>query len=102
MANEKFPGVPVVLNGETHLIPSLSLRQVQENYETLSAPVEVDGDNLLKRFDAYLPIILLAVQRNYPEVTSENLRDWLGLSNFYKVLAVVKGVSGLSESEPGE
>jgi hypothetical protein len=98
----KFPGVPIVLNGETYLIPSLSLRQVQENYGVLSEPFEITNDNLLQHFDTFLPVIAIATQRNYPDVTEDNLRDWLALSSFYKVLAIVKGVSGLTEVSSGE
>jgi hypothetical protein len=102
MANEKFPGVPLVLNGERCLIPSLSLRQVQENYDVLTAPVDVTNENLKEHFKQYLPIIGLAVRRNYPEIKDDDLLDYLGLSNFYKALAIVKGSSGLQEIEPGE
>jgi hypothetical protein len=102
MAKTKFPGVPIVLNGETLLIPSLSLRQVQENYDLLSKPFEITTENLLEHFDTFLPIIALAIQRNYPDVAEDDLRDWLALSSFYKVLAIVKGVSGLTEVDSGE
>jgi hypothetical protein len=102
MANEKFPGVPLVLNGERYLIPSLSLRQVQDHYDVLTAPIEITEENLGKHFTAYVPMIGLAIRRNYPEIKDEELFDWLGVSNFYKTLAIVKGTSGLQEIEPGE
>jgi hypothetical protein len=102
MANEKFPGVPLVFDGRRHLIPSLSLRQVQENYDVLTAPVEITEENLKEHFSKFVPIIGLAIRRNYPEVKDEDLLDWLDVSNFYKTLAIVKGTSGLQEIEPGE
>jgi hypothetical protein len=103
MANEKFPGVPMVLDGARYLIPSLSLRQLHDNYELIAAPIDtVTNENLQTYFVKYLPVIHLAIGRNYSDITEENLQDWLGITTFSTALAIVKGVSGLQEVSPGE
>jgi len=104
-----FSGVPVFMNGRDYIIPSLSLRQVQENYEKLAnaasaleASVTDPSKTVVDAFNDYLPIIGMAVRRNYPEVTDDNLGDWLDTSNFSEVLIIVQSLSGFKASKTGE
>jgi hypothetical protein len=98
-----FRGVPFFLNGKTYIVPSLSLKQFQQNYDALTAPVDAgDASSMSAQFARYVPIILLAFKRNYPDVTEENLYDWLDLSTFRDMLLTVQGASGMKQAEPGE
>jgi len=97
----KFLGVPLYLNGQNYYIPSLSTRDFRANQETLVAPFPegaAPGDS----FDRYIPIILLALNRNYPEVTRENLEEWLDLYTFRQAIATVQGASGIVPVSEGE
>jgi hypothetical protein len=113
MTAVRFKGVPFFMNGQEYLIPSLSLKQVQDNHEKLAntAPVEVEGadaanvdpvNSALATFTTYIPIILMAVQRNYPEVTEADLWEWLDMGNFAEVLSIVQAAAGFKASAPGE
>jgi len=103
MAGEKFKGVPLFLNGQTYLVPSLSLRQFEENEAVLTEPVgETTQETLKAQFAKYVPMILLAMQRNYPEVMEANLYDWLDLGTFRDAFLAVQGASGMTAAKPGE
>jgi len=103
MSKPKFKGVAIFMNGQDYLVPSLSLDQFEEHYKTLTDPVEAaEGDTLFAQFKKYVPVILLALQRNYPEVTVADLRDWLDLNTFREAFLAVQGSSGLTVATPGE
>ena len=101
MANEKFSGIPFLLNGERRIVPALSLKQFRENLAVLTADIPA-GEGLDAQVDRFMPVILLAVQRNYPDITLENLNDWLDMSNFREMYLAVQGASGLKAVAPGE
>jgi hypothetical protein len=96
------------MGGKEYIIPSLSLRQVRENYDALSqmdTPDDAASDPIksaLATFTRYIPIITLAVQRNYPEVTEENLWEWLDMGNFADALSIVQSASGFKAVTAGE
>lgn len=86
----KFKGVPVYMNGQNYYIPSLSTRQYQEQQAFLSAGIP-DDTSPEKVSTWFHPIILLAINRNYPDVTLEDLQDWLdGVTSPEAIAAVTK------------
>lgn len=101
MAETRFRGVTFFMNGRDYVIPSLSLRQLQEHYDLLTKPGKKD-ENLVAQFAKYLPVIGQAVRRNYPEVTDADLEDWLDISCFREIVLVVQGASGIKAAAPGE
>lgn len=97
MEQVRFKGVPLYLNGAEYIIPSLSLRQVEEFDETLSQPVNAaDGDitGLRMILSTYLPVIGAAIRRNYPEVKDEDLLDWLDLESVGEAIKIIQNASG--------
>ena len=101
MQKLRFPGVPVFLNGQNYYIPSLSLRDFRANYELLSKGMP-EGATAAEVQERYNPIILLAVQRNYPDVTLEQLGDWLDLYTFNEALKAMQNASGTVPVTEGE
>jgi hypothetical protein len=97
----KYLGVPVFLNGQNYYIPSLSTRDFRANYDLLTKPAP-EGATIIETFDRLIPVILLAVNRNYPDVTLENLNDWLDLTTFKLAMEAVQGASGLRPVAEGE
>jgi hypothetical protein len=97
----KYPGVPVYLDGQNYYIPSLSTRDFRAHYETLTAAPAADG-GAIEAFDRYIPIVLLAVNRNYPEVTQGQLEEWLDLYTFRQAIAAVQNASGMTPVTEGE
>ena len=98
MAEVKFRGVAFFMNGREYIVPSLSLRHFQDNYELLTTP-PVD---LREQFSLYIPVIGLALRRNYPEISDEELKDMLDLSSFRDALVAVQGASGMKTVAAGE
>lgn len=91
------------MNGEAYIVPGLNLGQLEDFERDLSMPVEEQAALGLKgRFDLYLPVILAAINRNYPHVTLEDLREWLSLEGFGDLLLIVQSASGMREVAPGE
>ena len=99
----KFKGVAVEFsNGETLIVPPLSLGSVeilQERLTNFKGGVDSDSVNLVVDATA------LALQRNYPDITKEKIKDELvDLGNMEAVMLAVMDVSGLrrKEQEKGE
>jgi hypothetical protein len=100
MAQLKFLGVPVYMNGQNYYIPSLATKDFREHEATLSEVVA--GETVVAMFDRFIPIIGLAIRRNYPEVTNENLEDWLDLHTFKLAIKAVQDASGMEPVSAGE
>lgn len=101
MQKLNFLGVPVYMNGKNFYVPSLCTRDFRANYALLSAPPAQDATPM-ESFDRYIPVILLAVKRNYPEVTQDNLEEWLDLHTFKLAIAAVQAASGMTPVSEGE
>jgi hypothetical protein len=97
----KYLGVPVYMNGQNYYIPSLSTRDFRQHYDTLSAP-PAEGATALSTFDTFIPVIGAAIRRNYPEVTDEQLGEWLDLTTFPLAIKAVQSASGLQPVSEGE
>ena len=113
----QYLGVPIFFAGKTWLVPSLSVLQFQQYVGIISNPtpgVELPEDatpeqrseliqaETTKRFAVLIPILGLAMRRNYPEVTDEMLFDQLDLHTFRDVLQAAQAASGLEAVKPGE
>ena len=105
----QFKGVAFFMNGREYIVPSLSLRQLEANYEVLARAgdiLSIEGEGgekkIIEAFKVYVPIIALAVQRNYPEVTEENLWEWLDIGNFAEMLMIVQSAAGFKKVTSGE
>jgi hypothetical protein len=99
----KYRGVPVYFDGKEWIVPPLSVRQFRDNLALLTEPVgEVNPANAIDRMNKFVPVVGLALRRNYPEVTDEYLLDALDLRTFFEVLVAVQKASGLKVATPGE
>jgi hypothetical protein len=96
----KFLGVPVYMNGQNYYIPSLSTKDFKANESSL---LEVkEGETASQQFDRFIPIIGLALRRNYPDVTDENLAEWLDLHTFKLAIKATQDASGVTPVSVGE
>lgn len=103
MQSTKYPGVPFQMDGQEYVIPSLSLRQFQDNYELLTAPVgELTAGSIQAQFSRFVPVIGMAIRRNYPEISDDALMDLLDLGSFRDALLAVQAASGMKPAKPGE
>jgi hypothetical protein len=103
----KFAGVPVYINGRNYFIPSLSLKQFEENQvilETGTEPLKEETNIawMIRTRRVTIPVIGMALRRNYPEVTDENLLDWLDSDSHLKAWRATQGASGMEVVSEGE
>ena len=97
-----FEGELVKLGEREFIVPSLSVTQARKLWPAiLDLNRGVSLEDFPTKLDQALPIILAALTRNYPEVTLEQLGEWVDVRNFPKLMKIVAGQSGMS-LKPGE
>ena len=85
-----IPGTTIALGGQDWLVPPLSLAQLQRflpRVQELSAAGQVGAAMGPEQLAVLLDIVTAALQRNYPEITSEQVANMLDLGNASTVLA---------------
>jgi hypothetical protein len=103
MQNLPFLGTPVYLNGRDYYIPSLSYKALRANYALLTEDTsDLEGDKMFEYFEKRIPVIGLAIRRNYPEVTDEDLDNWLDLTTLPLAIQAVASRSGVKALPAGE
>lgn len=99
----KYRGVPVFFDGREWIVPPLSVRQFRDNLALLTQPIgEVTPENAVERMDKFVPIIGMALRRNYPDVTDGWLLDALDLRTFVEATLAMQTASGMKAAQPGE
>ena len=98
-----IPGVAINLGGIDFVLAPLGLRLMRE-FQTKS-------DELGKRdppaspedwYELNLEAIVASLQRNYPDVTRENVGELFDMSNVEEALRAVLDQTGLKRVKPGE
>lgn len=88
-------GVKINLGGDNYIVPPLSfknLRMLQPKLGLLKTVGDVPTE---EQTDAIAQIVLMALSRNYPDLTLDQVSEVLDLSNMKQVLPAILGVSGL-------
>lgn len=90
-----IPGVEIAMGGETWLIPPLTLGQLRRLMPKVRQLTEVDASMGEPQIAVLVEIVATALQRNYPDVTFEQVENLLDLGNAGAVLNAVLTGSGL-------
>lgn len=93
-ATPKYPGKALVIAGETAIIPTLSLKQARENSDALKKLVKTqteDAQQVMALYAEALPLFGLAIRRNYPTVSDEQLDEVLDYNLLKQVLPAMLG-----------
>lgn len=101
MAKLKFLGVPVWMNGQNYYVPSLAWPDYKANYDLLTGS-PTPGENTSEFMEKRIPVLLLAVQRNYPEVAQIEFETWVDMITFKQLADAAAGVSASSAVSEGE
>jgi hypothetical protein len=103
------PGVKIVLGESEYIVPPLSLgqlRRFKDEFKKVDdarkAATSLGDDQFFAVLDGSMPIILAALQRNYPSLTQEVLDNVIDIGNFQDVMQAVMAASGLKRVAPGE
>lgn len=95
-------GVTLMLGGEGRVIPPLNfraLRKLQPELELLGRQPMGQGGFTDEQMNALCKVILAAVARNYPDVTLDQVEDWIDLANAPAVIQAVMAQSGLQQEK---
>lgn len=109
----KFDGVQVYMAGRDWVIPPLSLKYIRTNKDRLAkmralgqkGKMDFADSELDEFLDEAREIILAAMQRNYSNVSKEDLEEWIDLATLPKLVMAVMSASGFAMragSIPGE
>lgn len=102
MQKLKYLGVPVYMNGQNYYVPSLSYRDFKVNYEFLTSTPDLDGPKMFDYFDSLVPVVGMALRRNYSDVTDEQLAEWLDMTTLPLAVKAVQSASGIVPVSEGE
>lgn len=94
---ELLDGVNLRIGRRDYIVPPLNLRGVKRA-QALMSLLEGDGPDSV---DAALEVIQLAVNRNYPEVTREQLEEDIDLGNLANLVQAVLAVAGFRPKATG-
>ena len=97
----KYDGVRVWMNGKEWIVPALSLSQFRRHHCTLTN-TDLKPQDWQEPISSRIPIILEAIQRNYPEMTEQQLLDMIDLRTYRTIFDAIIHASGLRAALPGE
>jgi hypothetical protein len=94
MSVVKYKGVSFSFGDKTLVIPPLNLRALEQMQEKIAG---FTGQVNAEQVGIVADVTLAALQRNYPEMTRDEVADIIDLGNMMDVMNAVMGVSGLAE-----
>jgi hypothetical protein len=97
-----IPGVQITMGGEEWTVAPLTLGQLRRLMPQVQQLTEIGARMGESQIAAVVEIVTAALQRNYPDLTTDAVAEILDLGNSAQVLHVVLTGSGLRERRPGE
>jgi hypothetical protein len=97
----KYEGLKVRIGEDEFIIPPLNFFRLKKVLPLVDKLKEVSGNQILKaeEMEDFITIIHLALSRNYPEVTVQQVEEMVDLGNLRQILAAVLGISGFVQGE---
>ena len=95
----RIPGTLINLGGVEFVMPPMNLDQVQQ-FEDLM-PTLGQKPSFMENAEEALPIILAALNRNYPDLTLDDLRPLIDLGNFRTACDALAKSSGYVSASGG-
>lgn len=95
-------GVWVQMGLEEYRIPPLgfgALKDIGERMKILQGIKDIPNADQLA---CVAEIVQLAMKRNYPDITVDNILDMLDMGNFHEVLGAVLATAGYRRAAEGE
>jgi hypothetical protein len=90
------------MNGQNYYIPSLSFADFKANHELLSTGTVEGADQVTSYFEKLVPVIGMAIRRNYPDVTDWQLAELLDMTTVVLCLKAIQNASGMTPVSEGE
>lgn len=92
------PGVTVAMGGQDWIVPPLTLGQLRRLMPKVRQLTEIGASMGEPQIAVLVDIVTAALQRNYPEMTTDQVENFLDLGNASAVLNAVLTGSGLKPS----
>lgn len=90
----KYDGVNVTIDGRDYTVPPLCLRDIKR---LLPKMATIEDATPIEAMDTLCEIVHMAMLRNYPELTREELEVMLDTSNINEISEKVMQASGLKK-----
>jgi hypothetical protein len=90
-----IPGVSIAMAGQDWLVPPLTLGQLRRLMPKVRQLTEIGASMGEAQIGVLVEIVAVALQRNYPEATTDVVENLLDLGNANAVLNAVLTGSGL-------
>lgn len=104
MSQSLIDGEKVILSGKEFIIPPLNLSRIKKLQDELAILAAVPEDAARfepQQLEATISIIHMALTRNYPDLTREEVEDVIDMGNMARAMLAVMGQSGFKQGEPG-
>lgn len=88
----RVPGVEIELGGEPRILAALNNAAVKQFRDKIGSVFVGQIPDL----DLVCQLALCSLKRNYPEVTSEQVDDWVGYDNVIPVWEAIMNISGMA------
>jgi len=95
-----IPGVAVMMGGQEWNVPPLTLGQLRRLMPKVRQLSDVSAQMGETQIGVLVEIVAAALQRNYPDMTTETVENLLDLGNAGPVLNAVLRGSGLRQPVP--
>src|SRR5436305_14161744 len=93
-----IPGVAVAMGGHDWVVPPLTLGQLRRLMPKVRELTEIGASMGEAQIAVLVEIVMAALQRNYPNLTADEVENLLDLGNAGAVLNAVLTGSGLKSS----
>lgn len=87
-------GVKIEMGGQEWIVPPINLKGIRKIQPLLPhlEKLKFDTD---EGVNAVVQVVQVALSRNYPEVTAEQIEDMVDMDNLPKIVQAIMNVSGL-------
>ena len=99
-----YEGETIVIRGNEYVIPGMSFAQLEANAEDIDKIMTAKDEDMMKMLGVTSKIVHLAMGRNYPDLTLDEVKDMLDMRNMQKIIQAIMGGSGfqLAANNSGE
>jgi hypothetical protein len=101
-----FDGVKITIGGTDYIVPPLNLGRIRKLKTELEAAQGYRDTKVLtdEQIDTYVTIIHSGFERNYPDITREEIEEMIDLANLGAVYRALMSVSGFvpGGAKPGD
>lgn len=94
----KWPGARIALGDKFFIVPPLSIGQLETYKELIErARKAADHDSM----SMCMPLLLSAFNRNYPELTLGQLKEYVDCASYNVICLALFNISGIEDDDEG-